>query len=238
MLPGPTYVRQCPHCSQPVLQDSPESGNTFGASYWSDGAMDAPMLPTTPPIIECPHCHQLGWLRDFATKESYWPWTSHPPQSEEEREEQKTRERYSHAAHGLPPGCAALCAFADHTPMEANAAITARVLAWRTGNDARRDATQPAVLLQAHEIHNLHCLLRLLEQHKNAPALLLAEIHRELGHWAAAAALLATTAWQGSPDGSWAQLLMDCIEKRDPLVREIPPDRPVRTPRGTCSGFG
>ena len=32
------------------------SGNTFGARYWSDLKMQAPMLPQISPVQKCPHC--------------------------------------------------------------------------------------------------------------------------------------------------------------------------------------
>jgi len=56
------------------------SGNTIGASFWTDGKCEAPMLPETPWLVKCPTCGQLVWLdeakelgeRPFG-RSSLWP---------------------------------------------------------------------------------------------------------------------------------------------------------------------
>ncbi len=60
--PGPTIVRECPKCSVPIEQRTTASGNTFGARYWSDGKMGAPMLPDYPWLVKCPKCKHLFWI--------------------------------------------------------------------------------------------------------------------------------------------------------------------------------
>jgi len=45
MLPGPEQVLQCPNCAAAVLQPTTSSGNTLDAVYYTDGYMDAPMMP-------------------------------------------------------------------------------------------------------------------------------------------------------------------------------------------------
>ena len=67
MLPGNTYVRECPHCKGHFTQPSMLSGNTFGAKFWPDGKMDAPMMPSYPAYVGCPHCAASFWIED--TKE-------------------------------------------------------------------------------------------------------------------------------------------------------------------------
>lgn len=64
MLPGPTVYRECPACNTTVTGDSLASGNTFGAVYWSDGKMDAEMLPEFPEIVKCPDCSDLFWIEE------------------------------------------------------------------------------------------------------------------------------------------------------------------------------
>lgn len=56
MLPGPTLIYQCPSCQGLFSRSTIASGNTFRARYRSDGRMDPPMLPMTPPLVSCPHC--------------------------------------------------------------------------------------------------------------------------------------------------------------------------------------
>lgn len=64
MLPGPTIYRECSHCKKPFTQWSLTSGNTFGAVHWSDGKMDADMMPIYPEIVRCPECAELLWIED------------------------------------------------------------------------------------------------------------------------------------------------------------------------------
>jgi len=40
------------------------SGNTFGATFWTDGKRDAPMLPDLPEFVKCPHCKLLLWINE------------------------------------------------------------------------------------------------------------------------------------------------------------------------------
>ncbi len=48
------------------------SGNTFGAAYWTDGKMDAPMLPDQPWLVKCPHCGALLWIDKLEVVEKTW----------------------------------------------------------------------------------------------------------------------------------------------------------------------
>lgn len=62
MVPGESMIRRCPSCDGSIRQRILMSGNTFGARFWTDGKMDAPMLPSYPPLVRCPHCDTLLWL--------------------------------------------------------------------------------------------------------------------------------------------------------------------------------
>ena len=56
MLPAHSALLRCPHCGalKEVLQLM--SGNTIGATLWSDGKEIAPMLPRVSRIQRCPTC--------------------------------------------------------------------------------------------------------------------------------------------------------------------------------------
>ena len=56
MLPAHSALLRCPHCSalKEVLQLM--SGNTIGATLWSDAKQIAPMLPRVSYIQRCPTC--------------------------------------------------------------------------------------------------------------------------------------------------------------------------------------
>lgn len=62
MLPGPKIIRKCSKCKNLVQQETLMSGNTLGARYYTDGKMEAPMLPYLQYLIKCPHCNYLIWI--------------------------------------------------------------------------------------------------------------------------------------------------------------------------------
>lgn len=72
MMPGETIYRECPSCDGLLIERTLLSGNTIGARYWTDGKMDAPMMPQYPALVRCAHCQKLLWLpeareHEFAT---------------------------------------------------------------------------------------------------------------------------------------------------------------------------
>jgi hypothetical protein len=62
MIPGPSYVYQCPQCQNLLTRDSLASGNTFHSTWYSDGKLIAPMLPDFPNLTKCKKCNHLFWL--------------------------------------------------------------------------------------------------------------------------------------------------------------------------------
>jgi hypothetical protein len=64
MLPGPDLVLSCPSCGALSSLQTLLSGNTFGATVWTDGRMIAPMLPKTPKITRCHQCKDFFWVED------------------------------------------------------------------------------------------------------------------------------------------------------------------------------
>jgi uncharacterized protein YlaI len=64
MIPGPTYVYACPDCQLRVSKRSIMSGNSFGATRYSDLRIEAPMLPSYPRITKCVRCDCTFWLDD------------------------------------------------------------------------------------------------------------------------------------------------------------------------------
>lgn len=64
LTPGPTIILECPGCKQGLREFSIGSGNTIGAKWWTDGKMDAPMMPLRHALRKCPHCRELFWSAD------------------------------------------------------------------------------------------------------------------------------------------------------------------------------
>lgn len=73
MLPGPDLVLACPHCGATARLRSISSGNTFGGHLWSDGAVDFPMLPSTPLVEACNECRQVYWVDDATEVDRFYP---------------------------------------------------------------------------------------------------------------------------------------------------------------------
>ena len=94
--PGPTLVYECTSCKNPFKRRTIASGNTFGARIRSDGRMFAPMLPTTPPIVACPHCNlaiKIFELEPIAEFRTYFPGSFFSKlNNEEQSEEEKNKE--------------------------------------------------------------------------------------------------------------------------------------------------
>ncbi|GMV58060.1 MAG: hypothetical protein AMXMBFR72_11720 [Betaproteobacteria bacterium] len=66
MTPGPTFVLASPCCGHLHRLQTFKSGNTAGAILWSDGKLDARLLPELPKIARCGGCSSLFWVGDAA----------------------------------------------------------------------------------------------------------------------------------------------------------------------------
>jgi len=64
MLPGPDQIIACPQCGHLARRPTLSSGNTFHSVQWSDGRLEAPMLPEYPDLTRCRGCRALYWIRD------------------------------------------------------------------------------------------------------------------------------------------------------------------------------
>ena len=56
-------VVACPRCGGLARYETLISGNTLGARVWTDGKVEAPMLPRPPEVVRCSHCGAYYWLR-------------------------------------------------------------------------------------------------------------------------------------------------------------------------------
>jgi hypothetical protein len=77
MIPGADQAYQCPHCGNFLWRRTLTSGNTAGATTFSDGKMVAPMLPKFPDLTKCKKCNSIIWLSDLAEIQNWGSWSSY-----------------------------------------------------------------------------------------------------------------------------------------------------------------
>ncbi|MCK5862112.1 MAG: hypothetical protein KAH38_06485 [Candidatus Hydrogenedentes bacterium] len=180
MLPGPVIIHECPVCSNLIEQNTLASGNTFGARFWTDGKMDAPMLPDQAWLVKCEHCSALVWL-DEKTEERIIPQPS----------EEFAKDWYKAVRTALTPTQEDYKTFLAGGMRGKKKQRYVRICAWWVGNDSRRESDQEKPL-DSFEIENLRALVTLLKEKTGNDRIMKAEALRELGEFADAEKLLAT----------------------------------------------
>jgi hypothetical protein len=157
-------VRECPHCMAHVVQEDTFSGNTIGATYWTDGKREAKMLPDHPLLAKCPVCVGLFWIDEVLEVDTGFD-----------------------AAKGkqqvlTPSGKEMLGFLAGHAlPKEKE--IYLRVRAWQSANDAWRWVPNPKPAFSKDQEQNLKVLSQMLDETEPNQRILKAEIARELGNF-------------------------------------------------------
>ena len=172
MMPGATIYRNCPSCQALLIERTLLSGNTFGARFWTDGKMEAPMLPQYPALVRCAHCQNLLWLpeareAEFAT----------PP---------KMFETIAGALDPIAPTEGDyLEAIENGLAPDKEREKYCRVHAWQRFNDQRRNEKNAPGLseLPDQTAANMKALFAILERNKPDERLLRAELARELGRF-------------------------------------------------------
>jgi hypothetical protein len=74
--PGPDHFFSCPHCKAVLRRWTIGSGNTFGSTLWSDGYLDAPMLPRAVQATRCPSCAMAFFVEDAENLGERWTYGS------------------------------------------------------------------------------------------------------------------------------------------------------------------
>jgi len=169
MVPGESIVRWCPSCEGSIRQRTLASGNTFGARFWTDGKMEAPMLPSYPPLVRCPHCGVLLWLpsaEEIGTESPFAPFESETPSIEDPL---NPTEQDLLEALGTPPTGACY------------KELFIRVEAWHAANDARRRDVHAGVSFSPEAEANMTDLFRLLDPTDPEQRIMQSELVRELG---------------------------------------------------------
>lgn len=209
MTPGPTIIRECPHCKGHFKEATIASGNTFGARYWTDGKMEADMLPETDWLVNCPNCLKGVWL-DSANEvgQIEYPY----------KESAGDYKNADQLEYGLSPSAEGYLIALQDAAMPSEEETYIRFRLWRLGNDARRHGHDNKPL-KPYEIANLEALLQLLEESDINAIVAKAEINRELSRYDEAIRLLE---WSDkSADGTRIEYLRQLAYQKDPFVREF-----------------
>ena len=206
MKPGPNHILRLPVSGTLVKIATINSGNTFGARYWTDGRREAPMLPDAPWLRRQPVTRELFWTDECEKIAEEEPWGS----AENEYED------VPFAA--APPARNYLRALASGLAATPGKERYLRTRLWWVSNDpVRRGKAAPPPTDELKE--NLRCLRDLLDMDVPDQRLMAAEICRESGEFTAAREMLEFRFPEGF--GKAVDLIKKLNEAEDLTVREI-----------------
>ena len=197
MLPGPSYVYECKSCKGLFERRSISSGNTSRAKFRSDGQMSAPMLPTTPLLVACPHCKSsIFWptAKEVDSYETYdltgiFDVGEMLPESLALRAEKKAKkQKYQDVLRYEQASPAQIDEFIQNGGFDSSYEFPLRLQFWQRCNDGRLEVGR--VGFQFYELENLQKLSLLIDQSSDSHLLLQSEIFRELGEFGEARRLL------------------------------------------------
>lgn len=173
MLPDADLIIACPHCQAPARLFQLLSGNTFGAITWTDGWMDAPMMPRPPRITRCEACRKIYWVASAALLAYAAPGDAGKGQPWAD-------------APDAPPLEVADCYEALREGLGASPEfeLELRVFTWWRGNDAFRAPQHPAGHPSSAEaIANMQRMIELTADGDEDLLLFRAEAQRHLGEF-------------------------------------------------------
>jgi hypothetical protein len=205
MLPGPTLIKKCSACCKPIKEDTINSGNTFGATHWTDGKLEAPMLPDQPWLVMCPHCHAPLWLDELEELGEIKYWGAEKKQFGDAREfEQPALNDYL-----------ALLVNGVENPEKAR---YIRLCAWWAGNDLRRGNNEK-VPMSSPEKANLTAYVGMLDESDVEELVMKAEGLRELGRFDEALTLLGKPVAQSMQQA--VEIITKLVQEGDRYVRQM-----------------
>ncbi|MBI4882058.1 MAG: hypothetical protein HY812_20715 [Planctomycetes bacterium] len=215
MRPGPVLIVACPRCGALARHGTLASGNTFGARLWSDGMLDAPMLPLPREVGRCTGCGKYYWLEAAREVGSVDAFADALRGARDEYSAVPWVEDVDEAGYYR--------ALQEGLGSNRKKERLLRMRAWWRRNDAFREEGKAAPaggaeLPEACRL-NLEALAGLLDGKKVDDRLLRAEVLRELGQFGAARAILASV--RSPKHAGVARQLLALCEARDAGVREL-----------------
>jgi len=183
MIPGPPDVLTCPACGAKHYRKNLISGNTIGATYFSDGVMNAPMLPKIPVFTKCYSCNALFKVTKEIVSKGGKEWDFLVPNANTHFVRFLAIDDYIRA---IDEG---LCNSEPRGSKEFNAdTLQLRLRLWRAFNDnlcRRGRGNNVEAITDQRYLDNCRAILsEITEDGASDPELLtLAEIHRNLGEF-------------------------------------------------------
>jgi hypothetical protein len=189
------------------------SGNTFGAKFWPDGKMDAPMMPEYPAYVGCPHCKASFWVENTKIVKSFG-------YNEEREIPDLTLDSNQNPISYKDPTKKIYLQGLDDLNITKENEIYLRSKLMQIYNDVNRDKKiqHPAT---EEQIQNWNRLLDILDPNDSQEKLLKVEVYREMGNFEEAKKVLA-----GELDEDYMDtmaILEQLIEARDSRVMCINP---------------
>ena len=157
-------VRECPHCKAHVVQEETVSGNTIGATYWTDGKREAKMLPDHPWLAKCPVCQGRFWVDEAVEVDTGFDAAKGKQQV-------------------LAPSGKEMLEFLTGPALPRDKELYVRVSAWRSANDAWRRNPNATPAFSKDQEQNLKALSEKLDETEPNQRILKAEIARELANF-------------------------------------------------------
>lgn len=214
MQQGPDHVIACPHCGTKLKIFTLFQQNTTGAVYWTDGKMEAPMMPKPPPITRCEKCKAFFWIVDAELVTEAEP--SACALAAEQFEADSGIPRIKHLNREELLEAVELEEWEDD-----DREFMLRLLAWWAANDpARKGETYK---FSERDIDNLNRLSDILDPDLPEHRIIKAEIFRELGKFDDALKLL-DAGFDGGVDYITGTIRDLCL-KRDSVVKSVSVER-------------
>ncbi len=208
MTPGPTIIRKCSGCGGLIAQRTIASGNTIGARFWTDGKMDAPMLPDNPRLVKCPHCDALVWIDEQEQVGEIIPWD----------QPEEASKKFKDARHFLVPSMEEYLDFLEGGVSNPQKERYVRLRAWWAGNDDRRESEHPEPMSES-EAANLRAFATLLDQEDPNDRIMKGEALREIEMFEEAEALLEESFHEDLMQA--VAIIRDLARRRVSAVREM-----------------
>ena len=208
MTLGPTLIRKCIGCGNLFSQMTIGSGNTFGATQWSDGKLDAPMLPDQPALVKCPTCSAVVWIEEQEVTGEISKWGSRG----------EANPAFENARSYDTPTFDDYIEFLNLGNCNKERQRYVRLRAWWHSNDFQR-FTGSEFPPTDSKIANMEAFALLLDEHDETDRLMKAKIYRELGRYADTEGLLKRPLSAGIMPA--IDLIRELVRQRERNVTEI-----------------